>query len=1265
MQDFHVGLPVKNYIETCINEFIDQPNDTLVLAEFDQESAVFDDKVFFPDNIKKCSSKLRKLVIHNEGCIDSFSHINSLVNLEKVEVGDISVGALEQLLELPKLNSLDFFIYESISDRPDLLTKISNLANINTTYVLYEELLDANLKIKNIISYSINEVFDLDLFLDLSNRGVTFSSVYISFNHDDNLKLVFKEYDWSSLSFVESITMRSDDTDIIEFFIEKLPNFKCKKLDLSFYKLDEEENKTINLDKLKEVDTLISLRLVSYNCNMENDESITFLNKLESIDLDFNISQKTLDNLSKLKNLKSVKICTENTITNLDFLKKSSNLENLNLDLDLDSIDLDSIHFQNIIGQLFNLRELVLRCNISFSLESISKLTSLKILNISRLSVTDEPGSIYLPSINNLTIDGFEQSHLITAFPNLNALTVFWCAQEVDRFIRHNSSLKEITFHDCGDLDRLSSISTLSNLEELVIFNSPLTTIEGIEKLTKLSKLTIGECPHLTSIEEIIHLGNLKSVWLFENESLRMSWPVAKMLFFDKTITMASGLSYCEHIPTELTLMTQNHKLEAWYDEILAHDYESPSAVKVMLLGNGRIGKTQLARRLRGKKYDDTIASTHGIEVFDFQAEHDSNINIQCWDFGGQDVYLGTHSLFIDNRALYLLLWTPESENTDIVECEEIKIRNRPLSYWLAYLKSLAGKNANVLICQSQCDDASKDQTAPIPQPTPISKVRPLTLSAKLDNGLDIFKPHFKRAVDFQLTQNGDVWIPKSWLRIVEKIDQMKQQSIDTLPYSEYLNLCEECHVHAPETLASYLHQSGKVFYREDCFDSQLILNQQWALQGVYLLLHREDAIPNLVRMGGKFNQETIERLLWKSLDNSEDKQLLNEDRLLFIEMMTQCGACFKIDNDCYIAPDALPEFEVSQQRIEQTWQGAEANYHVRLNYDFLHDATMRYLLSKIGENARSEACYWKYGCCYYDSKHKAKVFFNCCLLTEEQKKDSQDFINYGQPGYIDIKIKAASPKLVEHLIDSISKTNHLDAKAIVEWFKGEPKEEKEKENRVEQEQKEPFSNIGKGALDPNRKPNVYFSYAWGKDENDPKQKVCDEIFNKLKSDNSIQIFRDKDSMDSGDSIEAFEKQIGKADFVFIIISEKSLYQSSHCMNELRLVYERAQSEKQEFVSKVIPVIMDDAEIDSPIDRLKVVRNWTQKRDELDSIISEVGAEAAGAESTNQLQIMRSFINSTANALTWIADLVINRTPELQAETAISLLKTRIEQSKQ
>ena len=37
--------------------------------------------------------------------------------------------------------------------------------------------------------------------------------------------------------------------------------------------------------------------------------------------------------------------------------------------------------------------------------------------------------------------------------------------------------------------------------------------------------------------------------------------------------------------------------------------------MKVLVLGNGRIGKTQICRRLRGEGYDPGESSTHGIVV--------------------------------------------------------------------------------------------------------------------------------------------------------------------------------------------------------------------------------------------------------------------------------------------------------------------------------------------------------------------------------------------------------------------------------------------------------------------------------------------------------------------------------------------------------------------------------------------------------------------------------------------------------------------------
>ena len=43
---------------------------------------------------------------------------------------------------------------------------------------------------------------------------------------------------------------------------------------------------------------------------------------------------------------------------------------------------------------------------------------------------------------------------------------------------------------------------------------------------------------------------------------------------------------------------------------------EAENEVKVILLGNGRVGKTQLCRRLRNEPFDSSIESTHGVQIW-------------------------------------------------------------------------------------------------------------------------------------------------------------------------------------------------------------------------------------------------------------------------------------------------------------------------------------------------------------------------------------------------------------------------------------------------------------------------------------------------------------------------------------------------------------------------------------------------------------------------------------------------------------------------
>ena len=85
--------------------------------------------------------------------------------------------------------------------------------------------------------------------------------------------------------------------------------------------------------------------------------------------------------------------------------------------------------------------------------------------------------------------------------------------------------------------------------------------------------------------------------------------------------------------------------------------------LKVLVLGNGRIGKTQICRRLLGRDFDPSISSTHGIALQELQlapAQGDEpEVRAKLWDFGGQSIYLGTHGLFLDDRAIYVIAWEP------------------------------------------------------------------------------------------------------------------------------------------------------------------------------------------------------------------------------------------------------------------------------------------------------------------------------------------------------------------------------------------------------------------------------------------------------------------------------------------------------------------------------------------------------------------------------------------------------------------------------
>ncbi|WP_176159351.1 COR domain-containing protein [Prosthecobacter debontii] len=739
--------------------------------------------------------------------------------------------------------------------------------------------------------------------------------------------------------------------------------------------------------------------------------------------------------------------------------------------------------------------------------------------------------------------------------------------------------------------------------------------------------------------------------------------------------------------------------LRAHFQDLEAGEALLPD-VKVMVLGNGRIGKTQICNRLRGLPFEAESDSTHGItvtttplkwgghscppclpaSVADGLAHPPSETSgqecprssqeaqaaksrsecpphlLRLWDFGGQDIYHGTHALFMRSRALFLLVWTPDSENSETHVHKGMTFRNQPLPYWLAYIRHLAGVQSPVLVIQNQCDAPADERLRPPVEDTllqPFDLKKMLHYSAYNRRGHAALEEALQDAIEHLRQTQGHAVIGKGRLAVKQHIEALQKADAEipevalkknrTIARMHFQQICDTCQgVSSPDHLLDYLHQTGIVFYQKGLFDDQIILDQAWALEAVYAVFNREKCYKTLKQIRGRFTRSLLESLVWQQHSEEEQK--------LFLTMMKSCGICFVhrrgdqqrgIETE-YIAPDLLPEYAEVEDEVAAQWDSTAVCDEVQMEVGFLHAGLMRGLLSRIGSEAGMTAVYWKDGVCLYEKKTRSHARIEQRPVNRSDASPCSGIIHlraYGgnslqllemlTPWFWD-EVKRAGCQTdgiltTEHPLNLLAKDKRLTLKGGSEVV-----DEEAEIDTPPVEMKPDFTS-------PPRTQTTYgVSYAW----NDASQEIVNQLCDQAVAEHGVKILRDVTGMGLGESISKFMRTLTQQDRVFVILSAKYL-QSPFCMYELWQIWINCRADDEAFRRCVRVYRLPDAAMMSPIERARCAKYWRDQFKELDDLVRVEGADLLGELDFKRYKLMQDFANRVGDILAVIADMLL------------------------
>jgi internalin A len=880
---------------------------------------------------------------------------------------------------------------------------------------------------------------------------------------------------------------------------------------------------------------------------------------------------------------------------------------------------------RNKSGEFQELKELFL-WNIQglTSLSNFPKLSVLDIRNAPDLEQVTIPAQIErlilenCPNLTTILIDGGQEQKLDKLWELSLAGSSAMPEQAVHALLKKVIRLRSLDVSNCTNLQNLGD-ALPSTIERLRARDcTSLETVRwprrvgfadfyGCKSLNKLNStcpstlgyLDLTFCRSLTglgSIQEVLREQELKSLFLYGSGI--MNPPFSE-----------HGSQIGDNVA---------HNTREFFEELTKSGTGQSKRCKLLLLGNGYAGKTELAHRVRNiPRFDHS--STHGIQLctidnYERHVTENRSVQLNIWDFAGQDLYHSTHRLFVSTGSIFIIVWDPEADLTQADNPRE-GVTNFPIRYWLDYLNTIApgfhpiraivcnhkqnGRTApGTLDPEEWCEQQKSKLKAQIGddyfKELEENKIGFFCVDLKLANEVQLDELYrwigssISKVIDEQGTQIPlywqyghemvRPWISKAPSRTMGLSEFQKKLQMD-IPLRIKKAQDDPNAIEDPQILSKhwnggsfidekrtkrvlrYLTRTGYLYWDEKLHNEDIIIDQPWALDRVYKLLERTPKQGGqsvgtfqqaLLRQNGCFDDSFLENVVSDPTAALDEDQLQGLNKNLLLSFMISTGVCFPKRKYWQIGNQG--------QEYISPWHLPDSNAVVTklISSKF---APKECSLDTIKDSAQLHAGHWHALMRLIAEKHGDEATFYKRAIYITGTDWSVD-ASKGQSRREWRALIEYEP--VEYGPDGRVKQNGRIIYRSVVPNEGIDTRLKE---LIQSQLPGYFKNPSDAATayevqkaHNKGKPKVFVSYAWDKETSTVEYaRIVDELEREIQNLGIVTLVRDRNENRKGASLRQFMDQIQTCDFAIVVLSDKYLT-SWYCMYELMRLYQSFES---------------------------------------------------------------------------------------------------------